>query len=268
MSTIDTLLTDSDGTLVNTPDLIRHGQFEASKQYLTHHGIPAEDIPTFSVYDGFLHQTVGGRTRDTIESTVRLLYQHQPDYLTGIDFDELYSLLDPIQDRLAPEYIKAYPGLDELFANLGRMGIKLGIFSSGDQRMIVRNIGFALPELGLFDLYKDPKFSNQEKLDLFTNTVKDRYKLPAFTVVTSDDTDAHKPNPAGLNLALQRLGSEPARTAGMGDHKFDMQASSNAGLPVRIGVTHGFDDEAALRAAGATDIIELLSEVPAILAGK
>jgi phosphoglycolate phosphatase-like HAD superfamily hydrolase len=136
MSNIKALLSDSDGTLVDTPNLIRHGQYEAAHTYLTKHGIPDQDIPDYPTYEALLHQVVGGRTRDTIEATVRLLYEHQPHHLEGIDFDELYALLDPIQDRIAPEYIKGYPGLADMLSWLGSASIKLAIFSSGDRRIV------------------------------------------------------------------------------------------------------------------------------------
>ena len=265
MSAIKALLSDSDGTLVDTVNLIRHGQFEAAHEYLTRHGIPDESLPDYSTYEDALHKVLGGRTRDTIEETVKLLYQAQPHHLNGVDFDELYALLDPIQDRLAPEYIKPYPGLAETLTHLGTSGIMLAIISSGDQRMIVRNIGIALPELGLTTLYLDTSKSNQAKMDIFERTVKETFGLPGFTVVTSDDTTKHKPDPEAPNLAMRRLGVGPHESAGLGDHRIDMRTFINAGIDRRIGVTHGFDDRVELEAAGATNIIDSFAELPAIL---
>lgn len=260
------LLADSDGTLVNTVELIRHGQYKAATEYLTNHGIPPEDLPDYPTYEALLNQTVGGRTRDTMEQTVRLLYQHQPHYLETINFDELYARLAPIQDKIAQQDVHPYPGLAKMLTKLGSHGIKFAIISSGNHHMIVRNIGVSLPELGMAELFK-ADLPDQEKMDIFTQTVQDAYHLPAFTVVTSDDTAVHKPDPAGFLLAMKRLEVSPKQSAVLGDHAYDMEAGERFGAPTKIGATHGFDDEATLIKAGATHIVHSLEEVVPILTG-
>ena len=40
-----------------------------------------------------------------------------------------------------------------------------------------------------------------------------------------------------------------------------MQSGINAGVAQRIGITHGFDDRPTLEAAGATDVIDELTEL-------
>ena len=74
MTKIEALISDSDGTLLDTVSLIRHGQYETARQYLVEHGIPDEEIPRYEIYDDSLTKTVGGNARDTLERTVRLLY--------------------------------------------------------------------------------------------------------------------------------------------------------------------------------------------------
>jgi pyrophosphatase PpaX len=58
------------------------------------------------------------------------------------------------------------------------------------------------------------------------------------TVVGGDETERHKPDPAPLQLALERLGAEPAHAAYVGDAPFDIKAAKAAGL-YAIGVTWG-----------------------------
>ena len=58
------------------------------------------------------------------------------------------------------------------------------------------------------------------------------------TVVGGDETTEHKPHPAPLRLALERLGAEPGDAAYVGDSPFDMQAAKAAGL-YAIGVSWG-----------------------------
>ena len=57
-------------------------------------------------------------------------------------------------------------------------------------------------------------------------------------VVGGDETAEHKPHPAPLLLALERLGAEPREAAYVGDSPFDMQAAKAAGVHA-IGVSWG-----------------------------
>lgn len=261
MAQIEALISDSDGTLLDTVSLIRHGQYETAKQYLVQHGIPDDEIPTYEAYDEILTQTVGGSARDTLERTVRLLYEASPHYLEGMDFDELHDMLNPVQDRIAKEHIKSYEGLSEFLHGLSEVGISLAIFTSGTPHHIVRNFGIALPELGMQDAHTDKSKSDKEKLREFEVRLADVFGIPKFTVITADDTKKHKPEPDSLNLAMSRLGVDRSQVAVLGDHKVDMQTAINAGVENRIGITHGFDDEETLKSHGATHIANSLSDV-------
>jgi pyrophosphatase PpaX len=57
-------------------------------------------------------------------------------------------------------------------------------------------------------------------------------------VVNGDDVQEHKPDPAGLLLALERLGADAADAAYVGDSPFDLQAAKAAGIG-SVGVTWG-----------------------------
>lgn len=262
MITPEAIISDADGTLVDTLHLIRHGQYETAKTYLTQKDVDPAYLPDYETYETLLNQTVGGSARDTLEKTVRLLYEDQPERLEGLSFDELHDLLNPIQDSIAPEFVKAYDGLPRFLAKLGTLGIKLAIFTSGTPHHIVRNFGVSLPELGMTDLYQSPTMSDVEKLRLFENRVKEHFSIPDFTVVTCDDVSTHKPDPASLLLATQRLSVTPEKSLVFGDHAVDMRAGANAGVPTRVGITHGFNrDKAALLDAGATQVVHSLNEL-------
>jgi len=58
------------------------------------------------------------------------------------------------------------------------------------------------------------------------------------TVVGGDETEKHKPDPAPLLLALERLGAAPEEAAYVGDSPFDMQAARAAGM-YAVGVGWG-----------------------------
>lgn len=256
----ESIISDADGTLVNTLHLIRHGQFETCRSYLTEIGVTEPDIPSYERYESVLHDVVGGSASDTLEKTVKILYHDRPDILAGVNYTDLHSRLNPIQDAIAPEFVKAYEGLSDFLKNLGLLGIKLAIFTSGTPHHVVRNIGVSLPEIGLADLYKRTDINDLEKLRIFEKTLADHYSIPMFTVVTCDDVATHKPDPASIFLAIQRLNSSPERSVVLGDHGVDMKAGINAGIAERIGIVHGFDDEQSLLGAGATTIVHSLSD--------
>ncbi len=271
MQAFEALISDADGTLVNTVPLIRHGQYETAVTFLRHHGVPAGDIPQYDQYEKLLNQVVGGSARQTLERTVRALYEDRTHHLEGMDYDELHALLDPIQDRLAPEYIQPFPHLADTLAKIGRMGIKLGIFTSGTPHHIVRNFGIALKDrVGSYSsLYQDRSIDDPTKLNMFTERLEEVFNIPKLTVVTCDDVQERtKPDPLSALIALERLGVRPENAAVMGDHTYDIQSGASAGIAEGIGITHGFEDESVLRKAGATHIITSLSELPAILARR
>lgn len=268
LKNFDALISDADGCLVDTASLIRHGQYEAASTFLTNHGVPDEQMPTFEEYEPVLNQHVGGSTRQTLERTVRALYRGRDHHLDGVDYDELNSLLNPVQDRIAPEFVRAFPGLPGLLNALGANGKRLAIFTSGSPHHVVRNFGIALSsELGdLAELYKDKTIDDSAKLDMFTDKVEAVFGIPKLVVITCDDVGSlTKPNPLAVNMALERLGVSKDRAVGLGDHAYDMVATRDAGIEERIGVTHGFDDEILLRDAGATTVVSSLTRVSEIL---
>ena len=261
MMTPEAFLSDADGTLVDTLHLIRHGQYETSKAYLMQVGVAPSAIPSYETYEVLLNQVVGGSARDTLERTVRLLYQDQPHHLDGLDFDALHDMLNPVQDKLAPEFVKPYEGLSRFLNRIGETGIKLAIFTSGTPHHVVRNFGVALPELGLTELYKDTGTGDVQKLRLFESQVKQHFAITEFTVVTCDDVSTHKPDPASLIMAMDRLNVQPDRSAVLGDHIVDIKAGVNAHVLERIGITHGFNGDRLLLDAGATRVVHSLDEL-------
>ncbi|MCA9351036.1 HAD family hydrolase [Candidatus Saccharibacteria bacterium] len=261
MKRFKALLSDADGTLIDSVPLIRHGQFETVITFLKAHGLNESELPDYLSFENTLNHTVGGSARDTLERTVRMLYSEREHHINGADYEALHNMLNPVQDRIAPDYIKAYPGLQVILQQLGQESVKLAIFTSGTPHHVVRNMGIALPELGLADLFKDKSKSDREKLEIFEKEVEKFFKIPIFTVVTVEDTKEPKPHPEGLQIAMDRLEVVSKNCAVLGDHKADMQAGKNADVPIRIGITHGFDDKHTLINAGATEIVDCLSEI-------
>lgn len=262
---IKAIVSDSDGTLVNTLYLIRHGQYEATVKHLRAKGVPRDDIPDYEIFESFINKSVGGKTRETLEATLRLLYERTHDsHLQKVDFDELDRDLQPIQDQIAPLYVHPFHGLTELFSWLGQNTISLGIFTSGSAYHIVRHYGIALPALGYTDLYLNETADNIQKLNAFTERIKAVYGIPQFEVVSADDVTRTKPDPEGILKLLDRLNLKPDEVIAMGDHPVDMQAAAAADVHA-IGTTHGFSTAAELKEAGAILTVGSLLDIPHLI---
>jgi len=262
---IKAIISDADGTLVNTVYLIRHGQYETAVAYLLARNIPRHDIPPYEVYESFINKAVGGSTRETFEKTLRLLFSETHDHhLNKIDFDELDATLAPIQDRIAPLYVHPFYGLTELLTWMGTSKTNLGIFTSGNRRMIIRNFGISLPVLGYTDLFRDDSMSVEERLNAFLARAKAVYGIQKLAVVTCDDVTRTKPNPEGILKLLDALAVTKEEVIVLGDHAVDVVAAKAAGLHT-IGITHGFGTPADLKEAGAIAVIDDLSTLPRVI---
>ena len=98
------------------------------------------------------------------------------------------------------ELISLFPGMKELLAELKKRGYKVGMVTS----RLRRTTEEGLQKYGVFDYFD--------------------------TVITADDTDKHKPDPAPINIALKNLGSVPEKSIMLGDTMFDILCAKNAGV--------------------------------------
>ncbi len=265
MGKIRAIISDADGTLVNTLYLIRHGQYEAAAEFLVERGVPRHDIPPYETYESYINKSVGGSTRETFEKTLRLLFGTTHErYLENLNFDELNQRLTPIQDHIAPFYVHPFHGLTELFAWLGMAQTSFGIFSSGSPHHIVRNFGVALPVLGYTDLFRNHAVGDLEKLRVFIERAKAVYGIPDFAIVTCNDVTKTKPDPEGILKLMEALGVNSEEVLVLGDHLVDMQAARAAGVHA-VGISHGFGTPAELKEAGAVLVVENLGMIPQVI---
>ena len=106
------------------------------------------------------------------------------------------------------ETLEGFDGIEATLETLRARGHRLGIVTA--KRRATVDLAFArLPLAHLFD-----------------------------TVVGGDETARHKPDPAPLRLALERLGVRASEAAYVGDSPYDMQAARAGGLHA-VGVTWG-----------------------------
>jgi pyrophosphatase PpaX len=85
------------------------------------------------------------------------------------------------------------------------------------------------------------------------------------TIVGGDETQRHKPDPAPLLLAAERLGADPAETAYVGDSPFDVRAAKTAGM-FAVAVTWGrIHERERLEAAEPDAIVDTAEELLGVL---
>ena len=166
-------------------------------------------------------------------------------YVGGWSLREQMCRLAPDRSQELVEVYRAYneprhadvdfcPGMQELLLALRAEGVRIGLATA--KRRATIEIAFRyLPQLeGLFD-----------------------------TIVSSDDTERHKPDPAPLLLALERLGAEAGDGAYVGDSPFDVEAARAAGLRSIAVTWGGIHDRERLGAVGpdaiASTTLELLA---------
>jgi pyrophosphatase PpaX len=85
------------------------------------------------------------------------------------------------------------------------------------------------------------------------------------TIVGGDETERHKPDPEPLLLAAERLGSDPAGTAYVGDSPFDVRAAKAAEM-FAVAVTWGrIHERGRLEAAEPDAIVDTAEELLGVL---
>lgn len=113
---------------------------------------------------------------------------------------ELYDVYRRFNHARHDEYIREYAGIEALLEQLKRRGAKLGIVTS-KSRMTV---------------------------DMALRCIPIEHYFGAL--VTTDDTDYHKPHPQPLQLAMSQLDVAPDESVYIGDSPFDIKAGQAAGM--------------------------------------
>lgn len=87
----------------------------------------------------------------------------------------------------------------------------------------------------LLDELKDRNYGMAlvtSRLKFTTDQALDTFDLRRYfdCVVTADDVTRHKPDPQSVEIALDKLGSSPAKAMMIGDTRHDIMCAKNAGI--------------------------------------
>jgi phosphoglycolate phosphatase len=85
-----------------------------------------------------------------------------------------------------------------------------------------------------------------------------------FVTLQTGDRGRGKPSPDMLLQAMAEVGTGPQTTVMIGDTVFDMEMAQSAGA-FAIGVSWGYHPSEELRAAGAMEIVDAFTEIPAVV---
>lgn len=189
-------------------------------------------------YEHALHSNVHAvPSREVLQGAIR----------TGASLEGCYEIFAPTGDIVALrdthrgfqnthfELIVAYEGLIDLLSQLKDSGIKLGACSSRGPSV-------------------RPSLDHMQALSFFD------------AVVDATDVKYHKPHPEGVQKILSHLEVLPQNAVMIGDTRADIEAGLNAGVGLKIGVTHGFGTRDVLEEVGADYIVDSLGDIPPILA--
>ena len=171
-------LFDLDGTLIDTSELIRQSFRHAVSTVLGE-----------QLVDEVLMANVGQPLMTQME------------VLGGADkAQELFDTYREFNHARHEEFMREYPGIEEVLTKLKARGARLAIVTS----------------------------KSRETVDMAFDIIPIQHYFD--TVVATDDTDNHKPHPQPLMLAMRRLDVMPNESVYVGDSPFDIKAGQAAGM--------------------------------------
>ena len=151
--------------------------------------------------------------------------------------DQVDRLVDVYRAHNEPLHyeLEACAGMEDVLVRLHEEGRSLGIVTA--KRRATVELAFAQVPLGhLFE-----------------------------TIVGGDETERHKPDPAPLLLAAERLKADPAQMAYVGDSPFDVRAAKAAGM-FAVAVTWGrIHERERLEAEEPDAIVDTAEELLGVL---
>lgn len=144
---------------------------------------------------------IGGEPADELlMANVGQPLMTQMELLGGHQAQELYDTYREFNHARHDEFINTYDGIEELLVELKARGAKLAIVTS----------------------------KSRETVDMAFRCIPIEHYFDA--VITTDDTDNHKPHPQPILLAMRMLDLAPDESVYIGDSPFDIKAGQAAGI--------------------------------------
>ena len=189
---LETILFDFDGTLVNTTPLILRSFRETWQAHLG-----------FNFADEVYISTFGTHLQSALDQLIDLGIEtghHQAPADRQATIGEMLRTYRRINLSWHDSMVEPFPGIDQMLDHLRQRRIPMGIVSSKMRAGVERG-------LRLFDLG-----------GYFTE------------IIAAEDVTRHKPDPAPICLALERLGAAAERTLYLGDSIHDIRAGQAAAV--------------------------------------
>lgn len=142
----------------------------------------------------------GKYTRDDIIPHMGMILPKQMELFGPEHVDALVQSYRENNVRMHDELVREFPYVREVITGLAAKGTQMGIVTSKQIRTTMMGLN--------------------------------KYGLTSYmqTIISYDDTSEHKPHPAPVLLAMERLQADPQSTLMVGDSTFDLDAAHAAGV--------------------------------------
>jgi pyrophosphatase PpaX len=193
-NSVNLLLFDFDGTLVNTTPLILR-TFRATWEQVF--GFVYEDSQYIRTFGMLLPKAMRALTEQAIAEGRVARPVDRSAFLAAME-EELTLAYRAFNRKWHDEMIEPFDGVEETLGELKSREFGLGVVSSKMRAGLLRGLNF-FQMSGLFDV-----------------------------IIAGDDCENHKPHPEPLLRAIGMMGAEPRETAYIGDSVYDIIAGRAA----------------------------------------
>jgi len=217
MEHIKVMMFDLDGTLIDSVP----AYYRLMERILKTVGLPQAPKPLVAEFMtgglGVLEKIIPEEMRDRKDELIQ----------------ECITVGRKLSRDMFDDEVNLFQGVKELFQELTRRKIRIGIVSSTEKRNIERKLA-----------------------PLARNGIRDALDM----VVAIGDVSKRKPAPDPLIECARRLAVQPEKCVYVGDSRVDVQAGKAAGM-MTIGVLTGLDNHKTLQREEPTMILEGVAEI-------
>jgi phosphoglycolate phosphatase len=178
------------------------------------------------VSEAVIRGTIGVSLRETFRILTQEAHENRSD-----EFNRLFT---ERADEVMLDRIALFDSVKPTIEKLVGSGLTLGIVST--------------------------KFRYRIEAFLQRENIADSFKV----VVGGEDVIAHKPDPTGLRMVIDRLGNTPSNVVYVGDSVVDAETAKRASMPF-VAVLSGVTSKTAFRGYAPLAIIDNLRSLPQLV---